>query len=79
MVDTMVNRAPTRITRFGPNRHSVYLRSDLVNDSGFPFSLEDELLVRIEGKHLIIEATRQHLDHAVSATSRSRPVTEQET
>jgi len=44
----------TRINKVG-SRHSIYLRKSLVEDSGFPFVPGELLLVRIEGRRLIIE------------------------
>lgn len=55
MVDTVVEAVRTRINKFAGNRHSLYLRSDLVEDSTFPFSLEEELVVRIQDERLVIE------------------------
>lgn len=47
---------PTRLTRYGGNRHILYLRKTLVEDSQFPFEPGDELIARIDGERLIVEA-----------------------
>lgn len=52
---TMVDTAVARLTRYGGNRHCLYLRSDLVHDSAFPFAPSDEVVIKIEGDRLIIE------------------------
>ena len=36
-------------------RHSINLPTELVRDSAFPFKPLEELVVRIEGKRLVIE------------------------
>src|SRR5207237_7803814 len=45
-----------KIHRVGP-RHTIYLAKDLVEDSTFPFSANEDLTVRIEGGALIIDKT----------------------
>ena len=51
---TMVNQAKTKIVKVG-SRHTIYLQKDLVTDSIFPFKADEELIVKIEGKKLVIE------------------------
>jgi hypothetical protein len=51
----MVDTAVSRLTRYGGNRHCLYLRSDLVHDSSFPFALSDEVIIRIDQGRLVIE------------------------
>lgn len=53
----MVDTAVTRVTRYGGNRHCIYLRSDLVEDSAFPFEAKEEVVVRIEDDRLVVERT----------------------
>src|SRR5437899_4356263 len=50
----MVTQAEAKIHRVGP-RHTIYLAKDLVEDSTFPFSANEDLTVRIEGGALIID------------------------
>jgi hypothetical protein len=52
---TVVDTAVSRLTRYGGNRHCLYLRSDLVNDSAFPFAPSDEVIIRIDQGKLVIE------------------------
>src|SRR5205814_9472755 len=52
----MVTQAEAKIRRVGP-RHTIYLAKDLVEDSTFPFSANEDLTVRIEGGALIIDKT----------------------
>jgi len=54
----MVNQARTKIYRSG-GRHSLYIPSGLVTDDRFPFTIGDELIVRIEGDHLIVETAKE--------------------
>jgi hypothetical protein len=49
-----MRQATTRIHRVG-SRHTVYLKTDLVNDSNFPFRVGEPLVVKIEGNRLVIE------------------------
>lgn len=51
----MVDIARTKVTRYGGNRHCLYLRSDLVHDSAFPFEPDEEVVVKIENGRLIVE------------------------
>lgn len=37
------------------SRHTIYLRTDLVNDSTFPFKIGEPLTIRIENGKLVIE------------------------
>src|SRR5205809_7995279 len=50
----MVTRAEAKIHRVGP-RHTIYLAKDLVEDSTFPFHVDEDLTVRIEGDALVID------------------------
>ncbi|TMI08187.1 hypothetical protein E6H34_04935 [Candidatus Bathyarchaeota archaeon] len=50
----MVTHAEAKIHRVGP-RHTIYLAKDLVEDSTFPFRVDEDLTVRIEGDALIID------------------------
>src|SRR5881396_2031083 len=50
----MVTRAEAKIHRVGP-RHTIYLAKDLVEDSTFPFRVDEDLTVRIEGDALVID------------------------
>src|SRR5215471_9133176 len=50
----MVKEAASKINRVGP-RHTVYLQKDLVEDTAFPFLLNEPLTVRVEGERLVIE------------------------
>lgn len=59
----MVDAAPSRITRYGGNRHCLYLRSELVGDSAFPFQPSDDVLIRIEGERLIVERMPAGSEH----------------
>src|SRR5438876_11277834 len=52
----MVTQAEAKIHRVGP-RHTIYLAKDLVEDSTFPFSANEDLTVRIECGALIIDKT----------------------
>ncbi len=54
----MVNEAITRIYKSG-QRHSIYLRKDLVEDTMFPFEVGEPLLVKIEGNKLIVEKGKE--------------------
>lgn len=49
----MVNEANVKIYKVG-SRHSVNLPSSLVTDSLFPFKPNEELIIKIEGKKLVI-------------------------
>ena len=54
----MVLEAKTKIHRVD-SRHTMYLRTDLVNDSNFPFKAGEPLIIRIEGNRLVIEKPRK--------------------
>ncbi|MEM3793280.1 MAG: hypothetical protein QXS76_00075 [Candidatus Bathyarchaeia archaeon] len=52
----MVGKAITRI--YGGKKRTnylLYLRSDLVQDSAFPFQVGEPLQIRIDGSRLVIE------------------------
>lgn len=49
----MVNQADVKIYKVG-SRHSINLPSVLVTDSTFPFKPNEQLLIKIEGKKLVI-------------------------
>lgn len=49
-----MRQVTTKIQRVG-SRHTIYLKTDLVNDSNFPFKVGEALVVKIEGKRLVIE------------------------
>jgi hypothetical protein len=36
----------------------VYIPADVVKDSSFPFNADQEVMVRIDGKRLVIEGAR---------------------
>jgi hypothetical protein len=57
-VCTMVSEAETTIRKVGP-RHTLYLRKNLVEDSRFPFKPGEPLIVRIEGRRLIVEKAKK--------------------
>jgi hypothetical protein len=50
----LVRQAKTKINKVG-SRHTIYLKTDLVNDSNFPFQEGEILTVKIEGDRLIIQ------------------------
>lgn len=50
----MVSQATSKIAQYQGGRHCIYLRSDLVNDSQFPFKAHDEVVVTIDDGRLII-------------------------
>lgn len=52
----MVDTAKVKIYAVG-SRHSINLPSEFVRDSAFPFKAGEELLARIDGKKIVIEAT----------------------
>jgi len=54
----MVNQATSRIYRSN-GRHYLYLPSDLVGDDRFPFTVGQELFVRIDGEKLVIERAKK--------------------
>ena len=55
----MVNKAKVKIYEV-KSRHSINLPSDFVRDSAFPFKPGEQLLVRIEGKKIILEALKEN-------------------
>lgn len=51
----MASEATTKI-RVAQGRHTLYLPTDLVRDSTFPFKPEeDALVVRVDGARLVVE------------------------
>jgi hypothetical protein len=50
----MATQVDARIHRAGGNRHFLYLRSDLMGDSSFPFEAGDEVTIRIEKGCLVV-------------------------
>jgi len=54
----MVLEGETKIYRSN-GRHSIYIPAGLVNDSAFPFTLQDKLLIRIEGERIIVEKAKK--------------------
>ncbi|MEM2293858.1 MAG: hypothetical protein QXX41_11340 [Nitrososphaerota archaeon] len=50
----MVKEAESRIYKTD-GRHYLYLPKDLVTDSSFPLDIEKKVIVRIEGKRLVVE------------------------
>jgi len=50
----LAGQVKTKINKVG-SRHTIYLKTDLINDSNFPFHVGESLIVRIEGDKLIIE------------------------
>jgi hypothetical protein len=57
-VQILVRQAETKIQKVG-SRHTIYLRTDIVNDSNFPFQVGESLVVRIEGDRLVVERQSQ--------------------
>jgi len=53
----MVDEADVKIYKVG-NRHSINLPSALVTDSLFPFTPNESLKIKIEGKKLTIVKAR---------------------
>ena len=53
----MVLQGETRMYR-SDGRHSIYIPAGLVKDSAFPFTLDDELQIRIESGRLIVEKAK---------------------
>jgi hypothetical protein len=51
----MVSQAVTKLLQYQGGRHCIYLRSDLVNDSMFPFRADEQVVVRIDDGRLVIE------------------------
>lgn len=54
----MVNQAGTKIYKSN-GRHSIYLPSDLVGDDRFPLQVGEELTVRIDEDHLVVEKVKK--------------------
>lgn len=54
MVSKVVRQVKTKIRKVGP-RHTIYLRKELIDDSGFPFKIGEDLTVKIDGQTLIVE------------------------
>ena len=50
----MVSEAKIKIHKVG-SRHTIYLRKALVDDSAFPFKVDEPLIVRITNDKLVIE------------------------
>ena len=50
----MVRQSETKIHKVD-SRHTIYLKTDIVNDSNFPFKVGETLIVKIEGDKLILE------------------------
>ena len=50
----MVNEAKVKMYKVG-SRHSINLPSALVTDSAFPFMPNEELIVKIDGKRIILK------------------------
>jgi hypothetical protein len=54
MVLKVVHQVKTKINKVG-SRHTIYLKKELIDDSGFPFKVGEPLTVKIEAGKLIIE------------------------
>lgn len=54
----MVRQAKIRIYK-SHGKHMMYLSKAVIDDSAFPFSLKDRLIVRIEGEKLVIEREKE--------------------
>lgn len=50
----MAKITKTKIYRVG-SRHTIYFPKDFINDSAFPFQVNEELVAKIEGGKIIIE------------------------
>jgi len=50
----LVRQSETKIHKVD-SRHTIYLKTDIVNDSNFPFKVGETLIVKIEGDKLILE------------------------
>ncbi len=50
----MVLQGETKIYRSN-GRCSIYIPAGLVNDSAFPFTLQDKLKIWIEGRRIVVE------------------------
>ena len=53
-VQVVVRQSETKIHKVG-SRHTIYLKTDIVNDSNFPFQVGEPLTVTIDKNRLIIE------------------------
>jgi len=49
----LVRQSETKIRRVD-SRHTIYLKTDLISDSNFPFKVGDPLIIKIEGDKLVI-------------------------
>ena len=54
MVLKVVRQVKTRIQKVG-SRHTIYLKKELIDDSGFPFKISDPLIIKIENGKLVVE------------------------
>jgi hypothetical protein len=54
----MVLQGETKMYRSN-GRHSIYIPAGLINDSAFPFVLQDRLLIRIEGEQIVVEKIKK--------------------
>ncbi len=52
----MTDHGETRLFSVKGGRHFIYIRSDMVRDSAFPFAPNQKVVVSIEGDRLIVEA-----------------------
>jgi hypothetical protein len=50
----VVRQVKTKIQQVG-SRHTIYLKKELIDDSGFPFKVGDPLIVKIESGKLVVE------------------------
>jgi hypothetical protein len=50
----VVHEVKTKIHKVGP-RHTIYLKKELIDDSGFPFKIDEPIKVKIVGETLVIE------------------------
>ena len=50
----LVNEAKVKMYKVG-SRHSINLPSAFVTDSTFPFRPNEELVIRIDGKRIILQ------------------------
>ena len=57
MVLKVVHQVKTKINKVG-SRHTIYLKKDLIDDSGFPFKIGEPITVRIDGQTLVIEHSK---------------------
>lgn len=54
----MVLEGPGRLERPEASRTRIYISTKVAEDSAFPFKPGDRLVVRIDGKRLVVEKTR---------------------